>query len=160
MHRQKELNKAVWEHLKEKQKVLSNLQNIFKVYCLTPCANSNSQYKHIYFNYINLFQLDLNQLTFDKIINKFDVKCLLHYNYTPSRKWEYTVKADGKIGIYSRLRSFCSFDGWMPQKSGYSAEFRLWSMSVPTLVSSLISTSNPRPTRIRWKSSCLNSKSD
>ena len=51
MHRQKELNKAVWEHLKKKQKVLSNLQNIFKVYCLNLCANSNSRNEHIYFNY-------------------------------------------------------------------------------------------------------------
>ena len=30
----------------------------------------------------------------------------------------------------------------------------------PTLVSPLISTSNPRLTRIRWKTSCRNSKSD
>ena len=30
----------------------------------------------------------------------------------------------------------------------------------PTLVSPLISTSNPRPIRIWWKSSCQNSKSD
>ena len=35
------------------------------------------------------------------------------------------------IGMYSRLRSFCSLYGWRPRNSGYTAEFQLWSMSVP-----------------------------
>ena len=37
--------------------------------------------------------------------------------------------------MYSRLRSFCSLYGWRPRNSGYTAEFQLWSMSSPTLVS-------------------------
>ena len=54
-----------------------------------------------------------------------------------------TVKDECDIGMYSRLRSFCTLYGWRPRNSGYTAEFQLWSMSV----SPLISTSNPRPTR-------------
>ena len=42
-----------------------------------------------------------------------------------------TVKDEYDIGMYSRLRSFCSLYGWRPRNSGYTAEFQLWSMSVP-----------------------------
>ena len=44
---------------------------------------------------------------------------------------ENTVKDEYDIGMYSRLRSFCSLYGWRPRNSGYTAEFQLWSMSVP-----------------------------
>ena len=42
-----------------------------------------------------------------------------------------TVKDECDIGMYSRLRSFCSLYGWRPRNFGYTVEFQLLSMSVP-----------------------------